>query len=108
MMIHWWSSVDATSTLPLCRQTATHIDSWTARANIDTDCDENAEPLLVGATKTMPSPFPWLPMLAISISLVSHSYALTSLFPYVGYMVQHLGITDDKDEAGELCPCAYY
>ncbi|CAM9128529.1 unnamed protein product, partial [Hapterophycus canaliculatus] len=44
--------------------------------------------------------FPWLPMLAIAIGLVSHSYALTSLFPYVGYMVQHLGVTHDKDEAG--------
>lgn len=47
------------------------------------------------------SPFPWLPMLAISIGLVSHSYVLTSLFPYVGSMVQHLGVTDNKDEAGE-------
>lgn len=41
-------------------------------------------------------------MLAISIGLVSHSYVLTSLFPYVGYMVQHLGVTDDKDEAGQF------
>ncbi len=47
------------------------------------------------------SPFPWLPMLAISIGLVSHSYALSSLFPYVGVMVQHLGVTDNKDEAGQ-------
>lgn len=40
-------------------------------------------------------------MLAIAVVLVSHSYALTSLFPYVGYMVQSLGISDDKDEAGQ-------
>lgn len=40
-------------------------------------------------------------MLAIAVGLVSHSYALTSLFPYVGYMVQNLGVTDDKDEAGQ-------
>lgn len=40
-------------------------------------------------------------MIAIAVGLVSHSYALTSLFPYVGYMVQSLGITDDKDEAGQ-------
>eukprot|EP00752_Nemacystus_decipiens_P011395 g10122.t1 len=46
------------------------------------------------------TPFPWLPMLAIAVGPVSHSYALTSLFPYVGYMVQSLGVTDDKDEAG--------
>ncbi|CAB1117720.1 unnamed protein product [Ectocarpus sp. CCAP 1310/34] len=48
----------------------------------------------------MGTPFPWLPMLALAIGLVSHSYSLSSLFPYVGYMVQHLGVTDDKDEAG--------
>ena len=41
-------------------------------------------------------------MAAIAIGLVAHSYALTSLFPYVGYMVQFLGVTDDKDEAGKL------
>ncbi|CAM9581917.1 unnamed protein product [Ectocarpus sp. 12 AP-2014] len=48
----------------------------------------------------METPFPWLPMLALAIGLVSHSYSLSSLFPYVGYMVQHLGVADDKDEAG--------
>ena len=37
---------------------------------------------------TRKSPFPWLPMTAISIGLVSHSYALSNLFPYIGYMVQ--------------------
>lgn len=40
-------------------------------------------------------------MLAIAIGLISHSYSLSSLFPYVGYMVQQLGVADDKDEAGE-------
>ena len=50
----------------------------------------------------MGTPFPWLPMVAISMGLVVHSYALTNLFPYVGYMVQSLGVTDDKDEAGKL------
>lgn len=53
------------------------------------------------AGSTAATPFPWLPMLAIAVVLVSHSYALTSLFPYVGYMVQSLGISDDKDEAGQ-------
>ncbi|CAM9302492.1 unnamed protein product, partial [Ectocarpus sp. 8 AP-2014] len=48
----------------------------------------------------MGTPFPWLPMLALAIGLVSHSYSLSSLFPYVGFMVQHLGVADDKDEAG--------
>eukprot|EP00903_Cladosiphon_okamuranus_P009002 g8611.t1 len=47
-----------------------------------------------------PTPFPWPPMLAIAIGLVSHSYSLSSLFPYVGYMVQQLGVAEDKDEAG--------
>ena len=40
-------------------------------------------------------------MLAIAIGLVSHSYSLCSLFPYVGYMVQQLGVAEDKDEAGQ-------
>lgn len=50
---------------------------------------------------TVATPFPWLPILAIAIGLVSHSYALTSLFPYAGYMVQQLGATDDKDKSGQ-------
>lgn len=49
------------------------------------------------------APFPWLPMIAISTGLISHSYALTNLFPYVGFMVQGMGVTDDKDKAGESC-----
>ena len=36
------------------------------------------------------------------MGLVAHSYALSSLFPYAGYMVQYLGVTDDKDEAGKF------
>lgn len=43
-----------------------------------------------------------MPMVAIATCLVAHAYALRSLFPYVGYMVQHLGVTDDKDEAGKF------
>ncbi|CAB1117719.1 unnamed protein product [Ectocarpus sp. CCAP 1310/34] len=53
----------------------------------------------------METPFPWLPMLALAIGLVSHSYSFSSLFPYVGYMVQHLGVTDDRDEAGYYAGC---
>ncbi|CAM9131751.1 unnamed protein product, partial [Laminaria digitata] len=52
------------------------------------------------------TPFPWMPMVAIAICLVAHAYALCSLFPYVGYMVQHLGVTGDKDEAGKFA--SYY
>lgn len=47
------------------------------------------------------TPFPWMPMLAIAIGLISHSYSLSSLFPYVGFMVQQLGVAQDKDEAGQ-------
>lgn len=56
---------------------------------------------MAGTIHTTATPFPWPPMLAIAVGLVSHAYALTSLFPYVGYMVQSLGVTDDKDEAGQ-------
>lgn len=51
------------------------------------------------------TPFPWSPMLAIAIGLVSHAYSLSSLFPYVGYMVQQLGVAEDKDEAGQSYHC---
>ncbi|CAM9514082.1 unnamed protein product [Discosporangium mesarthrocarpum] len=46
------------------------------------------------------TPFPWVPMMAISLALLSHSFAISSLFPYVGYMVQDLGMAKTKDEAG--------
>ncbi|CAM9273108.1 unnamed protein product [Choristocarpus tenellus] len=49
---------------------------------------------------TSSTPFPWKPMLVISWALLSHSFALSSLFPYVGYMVQDIGIARSKDEAG--------
>ena len=39
-------------------------------------------------------------MLAMTTGLVSHSYTVTSLFPYAGYMVEHLGVAEDKDQAG--------
>lgn len=47
------------------------------------------------------TPFPLLPMVAIAICLVTVAYALCNLFPYGGYMVQYLGVADDKDEAGK-------
>lgn len=50
---------------------------------------------------TAMAPFPWYPMMAMAIGLTSHSFCLTNLFPYAGYMVRHMGVTDDKDAAGE-------
>lgn len=50
----------------------------------------------------MDPPFPVMPMAAIALVLLVHSYSLCSLFPYVGYMVRFLGATDDKDEAGKF------
>ena len=46
------------------------------------------------------APFPYLPMLAIMASLVSSMVVQMSVFTYAGYMVEHLGVVDDKDEAG--------
>lgn len=40
-------------------------------------------------------------MMAMAIGLTSHSFCLTNLFPYAGYMVRSMGMTDDKDAAGE-------
>eukprot|EP00904_Undaria_pinnatifida_P008630 jgi/Undpi1/4898/HiC_scaffold_19.g08250.m1 len=39
-------------------------------------------------------------MLAIMASLVSSMVVQMSVFTYAGYMVEHLGVVDDKDEAG--------
>ena len=41
-------------------------------------------------------------MVAIVICIVTVIYTLCNLIPYAGYMVQHLGVTDDKDEAGKF------
>lgn len=62
---------------------------------------EAVHPLQPERTKPK-TPFPLMPMVVIATCLVAHAYALRSLFPYVGYMVQHLGVTDDKDEAGKF------
>lgn len=46
--------------------------------------------------------FPFLPMAVLVVSLFSAWFVELSLTSYVGYMVLHLGIVDDKDESGEL------
>ena len=45
--------------------------------------------------------FPYMPMVAIMASLVSSLVVQMSAFSYVGYMVQYLGVVDDKNKAGE-------
>ena len=47
------------------------------------------------------SPFPYLPMASILASLVSTMVAQMSVFSYAGFMVEYLGVVDDKDKAGE-------
>ena len=47
------------------------------------------------------APFPYLPMLAILVSLVAYTVSKMSVFAYAGYMVEYLGVVDDKDKAGE-------
>ena len=47
------------------------------------------------------APFPYLPMMAIMASLVSSMVVQMSVYAYAGYMVEHLGVVDDKDEAGD-------
>lgn len=54
------------------------------------------------------APLPVLPLLAISMSLLSQIFVQVSLFAYVGYMVQHLDVVDSKDEAGETCLIAFF
>lgn len=47
------------------------------------------------------APFPYVAMLAIMASLVSSMVVQMSVFAYAGYMVEHLGVVDDKDESGD-------
>lgn len=46
------------------------------------------------------APFPYLPMVAILLSLVSNLVVQNSVFSYAGFMVEFLGVVDDKNEAG--------
>ena len=46
--------------------------------------------------------FPYLPMAAILASLVSNLVVQMSVFSYAGFMVEYLGVVDDKDKAGEI------
>lgn len=52
--------------------------------------------------RKMETPFPSVPMVVIVTCLVTEMYTLCNLFPYAGYMVQHLGVADDKDESGQF------
>lgn len=47
------------------------------------------------------APFPYLPMASIISSLVSEKIIQMSVFAYAGFMVEHLGVVNDKDKAGE-------
>ena len=47
------------------------------------------------------APFPYLAMLAIMACLVSSMVVQMSVFAYAGYMVEHLGVVDNKDESGD-------
>eukprot|EP00904_Undaria_pinnatifida_P008637 jgi/Undpi1/4903/HiC_scaffold_19.g08255.m1 len=46
------------------------------------------------------APFPYVAILAIMACLVSSMVVEMSVYAYAGYMVEHLGVVDDKDEAG--------
>lgn len=50
---------------------------------------------------TSMAPFPYMPMLAIMASLVSYLAVQMSIFSYVGFMMEYLGVVDDTDKAGE-------
>ena len=48
------------------------------------------------------APFPYMAMVAILASLVSYLLVQMSVFSYAGYMVEYLGVVDDKDKSGEI------
>lgn len=45
-------------------------------------------------------PFAWLPMVAISLTLIAHNATLSSLYTYVGVFVQDLIGLPSADSAG--------
>lgn len=51
------------------------------------------------------SRFPYVPMVAIMMTLVTTMVCQMSLFSYAGFMVEHLGVVDDKDKAGKTLVC---
>eukprot|EP00904_Undaria_pinnatifida_P003322 jgi/Undpi1/12991/HiC_scaffold_7.g02655.m1 len=46
------------------------------------------------------APFPYMPMTAIMVGLVSQQVVQMSIFAYAGFMVEFLGAVDDTDKAG--------
>jgi MFS family permease len=45
-------------------------------------------------------PFPFISLAALSIALISNAYTLTSLFPYVGFMILGFGDAKNRNEVG--------
>ena len=44
--------------------------------------------------------FPWRVMSIISLAALSHSISITSLYPFIAFMVVDLGLVDSINEAG--------
>ena len=53
------------------------------------------------------APFPYMPMTAIMVGLVSQQVVQMSIFAYAGFMVEFLGAVDDTDKAGEDLICRF-
>ena len=45
----------------------------------------------MSSEEKLPPPYPTKALVALGLSFFAHCYALSSLFPYVGYMVKDLG-----------------
>lgn len=44
--------------------------------------------------------FPTFHMFILAIAVLSSAIALTSLFPYIGFMIMDVGVASNLDEAG--------
>ena len=44
--------------------------------------------------------FPWAPVIGSAFAIFTNNYALTNLFPYVGFMVVDLGKAENTDSSG--------
>ena len=45
--------------------------------------------------------FPTVALGLVAIAMFTNAFSLTVLFPFIGAMVQQLGLTDDPRELGE-------
>lgn len=73
----------------------------------DSDYDSDPAPVVLGASDDGPptrpaTPLPKAALLTLLVIVVADAIAWTQVFPYLPFMVQWLGLTDDESRVGEF------